>query len=180
MRTASHTSDVIRPWPLVALGGWVLPGLGHVLAGHTRRGVIVGVTLLLLFTAGLLIGGIDVVDRKNDTLWFAGQALLGPVALGADYAHRRLDDARDAQVAGYARGHNLSDEQALNALREEGTVAYRTSVGRVNELGTLYATLAGVMNLLVILDAVGKASEASRFPFGRSKPAGAKAGGVEP
>ena len=37
--------------------------------------------------------------------------------------------------------------------------------GRVNEIGTLYIALAGLMNLVVILDALNQGS-ASRSPAG--------------
>ena len=148
-----------KPWPLIALAGWLLPGLGHAVLGEGLRGLIAGVTLLLLFTAGLLIGGIDVVDRQRDTLWFAGQAMIGPAAFVADYAHRRLDEKRDRQVDAYGTEHGLGDHEALTQMIRTGQpLAYRTSVGRVNEIGTLYCAIAGVMNLLAILDAVGRAT----------------------
>lgn len=164
MRNASHTSDVILPWPLVAAAGWLLPGLGHVILGHTRRGVIVGLTLLTLFVTGLLIGGISAVDRRNATLWFAGQALIGPAAFAAGYYHQFLEDRRELLALEYEHAHGLSRGQGLHEMVLSGEpVTYRTSVNRVNELGTLYATLAGVMNLLVILDSVGRASEGSKL-----------------
>ncbi len=147
-------------WPLVALAAWCVPGLGHWLTGCRRRGQIVGVTLALMFVAGMVIVGIDVVDRRRDTLWFAGQAMFGPAAFAADYAHRRLDAARDRQVEQYAGRHNLStrDGEAMQHLLEHSAdpPVYRTSIGRVNEVGTLYCTLAGILNLLAILDAIGR------------------------
>lgn len=129
--------------PLVAAAAWVVPGLGHVLIGQHRRGVIVGVTLLSLFVGGLLVGGIDVVDRRQDTLWFVGQSLIGPLALVVDQAHAYFDAAGPP-----------SPPQAGRPLP-----AYEVSVGRVNELGTLYCTLAGVLNLLVILDVIGRCGQ---------------------
>lgn len=133
-----------QAWPLTALLGWVLPGLGHWLIGERRRGVIVGITLLALFTSGLLIGSIDVVDRRHDTLWFIGQAFIGPYALAVDYYHTRLDanDPPGPPAPGRA------------------APAYHRSLGRVNELGTLYCTLAGVLNLFAILDVVGRQNTA--------------------
>lgn len=133
-------------WPLAALLAWLLPGLGHWAVGERRRGVIVGLTLLALFTAGLIIGGIDVVDRRRDTLWFVGQALIGPVALAVDQYHTHLD----AQA-----GSDISDSPEPPAAGRPDP-PYHRSLGRVNELGTLYCTLAGVLNLLAILDVVGR------------------------
>lgn len=148
-----------KPWPIIAVAGWVLPGLGHALLGEGRRGLVVGGMMLILFIAGLLIGGIDVVDRERDTLWFAGQAMIGPAAFIADYAHQRLDEKRDRQVDAYGTQHNLGQHEALTQMvRTDQPLVYRTSVGRVNEIGTLYCAIAGVMNLLAILDAVGRAT----------------------
>ncbi|QNN23020.1 hypothetical protein HED60_12325 [Planctomycetales bacterium ZRK34] len=131
------------PVPLVAAAAWVVPGLGHVLIGEHRRGVIVGVTLLSLFIGGLLVGGVDVIDRRQDTLWFAGQALIGPLALVVDQVHSYFD--ADGSPAPPQAGQPMP--------------AYEVSVGRVNELGTLYCTLAGVLNLLVILDVIGRCTQ---------------------
>ena len=147
------------PWPLVALAGWLLPGLGHVLLGERRRGAIAGATLIALFIAGLLLGGIDVVDRRNDTLWFAGQVLIGPIAIAADLTHQALDDRREAQVSQYAEEHRLGYHEALERMMAHGPApAYTTSVSWINDVGTLYCAIAGVMNLLAILDAVGRAT----------------------
>ena len=85
--------------------------------------------VLFLFVGGVLIGGVDVVDRRNDRLWFLAQAMCGPIAFATDLANQKL----------------LSDPEAV--LR-------RKSLSHVNELGTLYCALAGLMNLVVILDAL--------------------------
>ena len=47
-----------------AVLGWILPGLGHASLGDRRRGLLVGGGVLGLFLGGLLIGGLDVVDRR--------------------------------------------------------------------------------------------------------------------
>jgi hypothetical protein len=157
-------------WSLVALTGWLVPGLGHALVGQCRRGAVAGGTLATVFLLGLLIGGIDAVDRRNDTLWFAGQALFGPAAFIADIVHQSLDTRRETQIARYARQHGLTREAALGRMIRTGEpLAYRTALGRVNEIGTLYCAIAGVMNLLVILDAVGRASAGHSFKPSRSK-----------
>jgi len=115
--------------PFAALLAWVWPGLGHISLGQRRRGMLVMFGVLFLFLGGVLIGGVDAVDRRNDPLWFVAQALCGPIAFGADLANQRL----------------LSDPKLR--LR-------RKSLSHINEFGTLYAALAGLMNLVVILDAL--------------------------
>lgn len=127
--------------PLAAILAIVLPGAGHVSLGETRRGILVGVGVLGLFFAGLFIGGIDVVDSREDRLWFVGQALVGPIAFGVDRLNQGHKIA-DPRVPGGRRSAN-PDESPFNAK----------SLAKMNELGTLYATIAGMLNLIAILDA---------------------------
>lgn len=100
------------------------------------------VAMVSLYLAGLLIGGIDVVDRREDTLWYAAQVMAGPVTLAVDRIHQQFKlDALEKQRqpgAGRKRIYDLT--------------TYTVSVGRVNEMGTLYCALAGMLNLLVIID----------------------------
>src|SRR5689334_2378668 len=55
-------STFVAPAPLVAAAGWVLPGVGYLLIGQKARAIVVGITILVLFMCGLLIGGVRVVD----------------------------------------------------------------------------------------------------------------------
>lgn len=109
-----------------AVLAWLWPGLGHISLGHKYRGVLIMAGVLLLVVIGLLVGGLDSVDRKDDRLWFYAQAMCGPVALAADFVN-----------------------QSLVKTWPEVEVS---SPGRVNEMGTLFVALAGLMNFVVILD----------------------------
>lgn len=123
--------------PLPGLLAIIFPGAGHFFRGEPRRAFGIAAGVLGLFFGGLLIGGIDVVDSKEDRLWFVGQAMVGPVAIITDQIHQKA-----LKVDGQ--------------LPEPGTVANlpaTRSIGKVNEIGTLFATIAGMMNLIVILDA---------------------------
>lgn len=126
--SSSAKSDS-RFTPFAALLAWIWPGLGHLRLGQRRRGMLIMFGVLFLFLGGVLIGGVDVVDRRHDPLWFVAQALCGPIAFGADLANQRL----------------LSDPQVR---------LQRKSLSHINEFGTLFAALAGLMNLVVILDAL--------------------------
>src|SRR4029079_11195026 len=44
--------------PLVLFAGWLLPGAGYLLLGQRARGIVVGATIILLYTSGVLIGGV--------------------------------------------------------------------------------------------------------------------------
>src|SRR5687767_2981596 len=84
---------IMPPPPLVALVAWLIPGMGYVLIGQRARGLVVGISILLIFVAGLLIGGMHVVDAPTELKpsavfqkpWFIGQIMAGPVTLAANY-----------------------------------------------------------------------------------------------
>ena len=155
---------IMPPPPLVALAGWLVPGAGYVMIGQRTRGVVVGVTILLLFVSGLLIGGMRVIDstliesvhqrldreraegegrrmlrnyhtpnpiaRTLQKPWFIGQVLAGPVALASNVV----------------------------AARWGGDAGSPFSHARVYEIGVLYTAVAGMLNLMAIIDAAYRAS----------------------
>jgi hypothetical protein len=154
------------PVPLVAIAGWVVPGAGYWLIGQRARGTTIGVTILALFLLGLLISGIRVIevpgydsygaeiriDRRGMRVsradeggwiltsgglvseiaskpWFIPQFLAGPVTL--------ISAALSVEAAqqGVWRVH-----------------------ARLAEIGTLYTAIAGMLNLLAIIDAAHRAA----------------------
>jgi hypothetical protein len=147
--TASTPERVYNP--LAAVLAWIWPGLGHLIVYRERRRAgLIMFGVLFLFFSGLLVGGFDCVDHKNDRLWFLAQSLCGPIAIAADLANQSLvqnvvplDYSKDAELR---RAASDRDPKLLRLLR-------RVSIGRVNEMGTLFIALAGLMNLVVILDA---------------------------
>jgi hypothetical protein len=138
---------LMPPPPLVALAGWVVPGLGYWLIGQRVRGMVVGVTILLLFVAGLLIGGMHVIEAPTGVTmqlifakpWFIGQVLAGPMTLVSSYLANNwgthIDPGTFQQMAGVALSHS-----------------------RVNEIGVLYTAVAGMLNLMAIIDCAYRAS----------------------
>lgn len=166
--------------PLAALLAFVLPGLGHVFLGYTKRGILIFAGVMGLFVSGLFIGGIDVVDREEDFVWFLGQGLVGPTALAVDYVHQRNFKVfspvertwRSAKPGEFRNpitrtpvpisidtsGRTSADiRDASGALVRTVSPAYPPNVkslGRMNELGTLFTTIAGFMNLIAIIDAL--------------------------
>jgi hypothetical protein len=132
------------PPPLVALAAWLLPGAGYWLIGQRIRAFTVGVTILAIFVLGILISGIRVVQAPDLSgpgnpvqqvlarPWFIGQVLIGPVGIGAAY---------------------ISSELAASPT-------YRAieAKARLAEIGTLYTAVAGMLNLLTLIDASYRAA----------------------
>lgn len=150
----SLASPLVRSPFLVAVAGWVLPGAGYWLIGQRARGVTVCIAILLLFAAGLFVGGVRVIDVPGyeeagvrrvtgdgrwmlyaqpmatllDKPWYLGQIFVGPATLAASYG-------------------------SIKAARHE----YPKGTAHVAEFGTLYCAVAGMLNLLVIIDATARA-----------------------
>lgn len=176
--TTTATSQPPEPARLNALAGlcaFLFPGLGHVVRGERLRGLLAGVSVLSLFFGGMLIGGIDVVDSKEDRVWFIGQGIVGPVAFATDWVHQNKLKAYGPSTNGtranqiVLRSGQPDETRELDAstgrwtwrrlTREELQAGRlgppnRKSVAKDNEIGTLYATLAGMVNFIVILDAL--------------------------
>jgi hypothetical protein len=141
---------------LVALAAWALPGLGYLLVGQRARGLTTGITILALFVAGLLIGGVRALDPpmvsgrdvgtsaprrslRDEILakpWYIAQVLTGPVGLVASYG---------AAWAG--------EPDPTNPDRSRGEESH----ARVNEIAVLYMAVAGMLNLLTIIDSAHRA-----------------------
>lgn len=184
----------------------VLPGLGHIARGEKKRGLLAGFAVLAMFFGGMLIGGIDVIDSREDKWWFYGQALVGPIALGINRVHQNEFKAYGVIHETDASGHlvyhtterllhgphrlrsvypgetrKIADVEIRDAndnVRETRRMPVAAPAGpgegppnvkslaKVNEIGTLYALCAGMLNLIVILDAMfptlGRRKEADK------------------
>jgi hypothetical protein len=154
--------------PLPGLVAFLFPGAGHWLLGEARRALLVALGILGLFVSGLLIGGIDVVDRQENPIWFVGQALIGPLTFGVDYLHQNqfkvIDPATGQRRTPRPEIRDESGRVVTPAeVRGPGGIAQfgapgqrppkSRALGRMNELGTLFITIAGMLNLIAILDA---------------------------
>ena len=143
MTRAAADNVVHASPPVVALAGWVLPGLGYWLIGQRGRAVACGVTILLVFFGGILIAGVRVVQAPEmkgsgntaqkilQRPWFIGQVLTGPLGITAAV---------------------ISDK--LAASETYGKIETKA---RLAEIGTLYTAVAGMLNLLTIIDASHRA-----------------------
>jgi hypothetical protein len=127
----SHPTPDQQFNPGAAILAWLWPGLGHMSLGHRKRGGLIMLGVLFLFMTGILVGGIDVVDRKHDHLWFLAQSVCGPITFLTDYINQTWLKT-------------LPEPQRWETI----------SLNKPNELGTLFVALAGLMNLVVILDAM--------------------------
>ncbi len=118
-----RASDPETFQPVAAILAYLFPGLGYLYLGRTTRALALASGVLALTVGGLLIGGIDVVDKQADVWWFIPQAGIGPLAFFVDWLRRA---PLAAQVT--------------------------TSLARVNEVGILYVVMAGMINAIAVVD----------------------------
>ena len=112
-----------------AVATWLVPGLGHFLLGRRRHALILGVTIMALWFAGLLLGGISVFDRS---------------LIGTNFV----------QFGQFGMAPSLLLQTVFNLLGHSPPTAYEPSFGRMQEHGILYTALAGMLNVLAILDVI--------------------------
>jgi len=150
---------------VVALAAWILPGLGYVLIGQKARGITVGVVIVLLFVFGLLIGGaraleVPMVEREEVQV----QRLDDGVKI-KPLPPRLMDEIRNkpwsiAQVftgpVGIAGGCLSAWAGKVTSINPTVTAGVE-SHSRVNEIAILYTAVAGMLNLLAMIDSAHRA-----------------------
>ncbi|MBX3379565.1 MAG: hypothetical protein KF805_05695 [Phycisphaeraceae bacterium] len=158
MTTSPATSETPATGfnPFSGIAALIVPGLGHVFLGQFRRGALVAVGVLGLFFAGLLVGGIDCVDSKEDALWFIAQAPTGVVAFGTNYVHQNRFKGVDPSSRAAPRRMPYPGEHidANGVIVPGGHPPAQRSLARVHEMGILFTAVAGLLNVLAAIDAM--------------------------
>jgi hypothetical protein len=149
---------------LAAVLSYLIPGLGQLYQGRVRKGLLFLVSLYALFFYGMSLGhwqnvylpeyekgegqparkmglGTSIYTRFQ----FVGQVPIGVVAWPAVYQYMVYQNHTDenAPLNGWMRAPSL---QRLNDLQRDGDKTW--------DLGWVYTIIAGVLNVLVIYDAL--------------------------
>ena len=135
---------------LAALLAWMVPGLGHWYQGRRAKAVLYFVCILSVFFAGLSLGNWRIVFWRwvpptNSDLFclnYLGQFFTGLVA---------LPGLIQATLKHYEMGPILWGylaEPSDNELK-----GLYQPLGKFVEMGYLYTTIAGLLNILAIYDA---------------------------
>jgi hypothetical protein len=155
--------DSIQPIP--AIMTLIVPGSGYLWYRETARAVYAFIGIAGLLLGGLLIGGIDVVDSRESRYWFYVQVLNPAAILMIDQVHQnafkgyevRSGDISENFFRKPAHGERLQFDSSRGVKvivndASVGTPSPRRSIGRVNEVGSLFVALAGMLNLIVLVD----------------------------
>jgi hypothetical protein len=120
---------------LIVIGGlaWLIPGAGHFALNERSRGIVIFVMIALTFAVGLYVGSIGVVNPVSAKPWYVAQVMNSPVVflLGSymTAAHQRAEAQNDLSLA-------------------------YPVYGRAGEVGQIYTSIAGLLNLLCIVNAI--------------------------
>lgn len=108
---------------IVGLLAWLVPGAGHFVLNQKKRSIIIFATIALIFSVGIYVGSIGVIDLFGSTPWYVvlAQVMNSPMVV------------------------------ALGLLtRGPAYPVY----SQPNEIGQIYTSTAGLLNLLCIVNAV--------------------------
>jgi hypothetical protein len=146
-----QTSVPLRNPYKAALLAWLVPGLGHFYQRRTGKGILYAVCILSLFFLGFALGQGKIVywrwvnplgNPEKFCLHYIGQFFVGLPAL-------------PALIQGTLRYLDLGPvlwgfmaEPAQNAIN-----GLHPRLGKLVEIGTIYTTVAGLLNVLAIYDA---------------------------
>ena len=163
MTKPTDNSSLIRA-PIAVILAWMVPGLGHIFLGHKIRGVIFLVAITVTFWTGVAIGGVRCVDQYK------------PIAQssGARQPQRARSWWFFAQILN--GGYAITTYAAKTQVAKAGYLSWPSG-----DVASVYTGVAGLLNLLIIMDALARAELLP--PSGRrrnSNPGTAQTGGGIP
>lgn len=163
--------------PLAAVLSYLVPGLGQIWQGRYGKGVLFLVCLLGLFFFGMYQGGwrnvyidvaeqqagkkpasVNVVDSLVAKARFFGQFWIGVAAWPAVIQYATTPADANVNVAG--EGHPVFGTFQRRPTETEMNDQLRNS-DKTPDLGWTYTVIAGVLNILVIYDALAGAAFAA-------------------
>ena len=129
---------------LAVLAGWLLPGLGHLLVGRARRGLLFAALLLGSYGFGLAHQG-RLALRDERQPFLSGLQVLANVGIGP------LDVIARFSIYG-AAVYSLPDGVQGGVENKYSRIFRERTRSALSIYGTAYLWTAGLMNLLLLFD----------------------------
>ena len=148
--------------PLLAgVLSWLVPGWGQFYQGRTTKGILFFLCVVPTFLVGCYLGSDSEVGiarnvyyswrPDNNRLEFIAQACLGMAALPAGLQAWQLNSGQPAPLGRFMA-------PPLHEIDRTGVAPTQTNIVKrlhyYYDFGTILTVIAGLMNLLVIFDAV--------------------------
>jgi hypothetical protein len=147
----NEPSVTIRNPATAAFLAWLIPGLGHYYQGRKGKAFLYAFCILGLYILGMLMGEGKVVywrwvnpwyNPEKFCIYYLGQFFMGLPALPALIQGTLQHYGHDPILWGILAEPS---QVALNGLHPR--------LGKLVEIGTIYTTVAGLLNILAIYDA---------------------------
>jgi hypothetical protein len=136
---------------LAAFLAWLVPGLGHLYQRRTAKAILYATCILGLYFVGFTLGEAKIVywrwvnpfnNPDKFCLHYVGQFFVGLPALPALIQSTLVHYGYEPIFGGFmAEPH----QNVINSLLPR--------FGKLIEVGTIYTTMAGLLNILAIYDA---------------------------
>jgi len=134
---------------------FILPGLGHIYVGRKVQGYIFLAVLTATFWGGVAIGGVrSSVNPQQHSAWFAAQVLNG----------------------GYT-AVVLTWQRQMPKVDAQSNLPLGLAVWPADEIAMVYIGVAGLLNLLLIIDVSARAAGPVPATKGAATPNDARGGG---
>jgi hypothetical protein len=138
-----------------ALWAWLWPGAGHIYQRRYAKGILFMICVLGTYFFGLAIGGGHVVYAswtKTDKRWkYIFQVGVGLPALPALVQSRRVMSGNEPLMGGLMAPPT---DQPVRPEQRDELADWHEKYHSLFELGELYTMIAGLLNVLVIYDAM--------------------------
>ncbi len=174
---------------LAIILAWAVPGLGHFLVGEKGRGLLFATVIHGLFALGMIIGGIRAINPWDQPIWTYTQYLAGwPMLVagrvekdwmpqGPDQHGTKFDQLLDEYEKERPTPSDDSQIQARQAYAAKMFAKYPllTYHPKVQDVGSVYCGIAGMLNLLVMFDVLLRVTGTERESPAEKKQAFAEA-----
>lgn len=143
----------LRNPALAAFLDWLLPGLGHWYQGRKFKAIVFGSCVIGLYLTGIWVGRGMVVywtwvnpmkDSENFRLSFVFQSFVGGFTMPGMFQGLLSYLGKEPLLGGWMAA---PAQEVVNGLHPK--------IGKMVEIGTVYTAVAGLLNLLAIMDAYG-------------------------
>ena len=142
--------DLKNPY-LAAFLAWLVPGLGHLYQGRRGKAILYFVCIIGLFLIGMVMGQGKIVywrwvnplrSSEDFRIWYPAQFWVGLISFPALIQATLVKYGMNPILGGYLA------EPSMNAIN-----ALHSSAGRFVDIGVVYTSIAGLLNVLAIYDA---------------------------
>jgi hypothetical protein len=147
----SQPSVPLRDPLKAAFLAWLIPGWGHLYQGRKGKAILYATCILGLYLMGMLMGDGKIVywrwvspfeKPEKFCIYYLGQFWVGLAALPALIQGTLQHYGHDPILGGFLAE---PPQAILNGLHPR--------LGKLVEIGTIYTTIAGLLNILAIYDA---------------------------